>query len=76
MQLQVKLQHVKHQLWLLFQDKSDGVVNTAVQLYKSADLYIDFTISLDPVDGFWQLKSHFGVIFDGQPNYKVTVHIS
>ena len=28
------------------------------QLYKSADLYIDFTISLDPVDGFWQLKSH------------------
>ena len=40
MQVQVKLQHVKHQLWLLFQDKSDGVVNSAVQLYKSADLKI------------------------------------
>ena len=39
------------------------------QLYKSADLYIDSIVSFDPVDRFWQLKCHFGVIFHGQSNY-------
>ena len=56
---------------MVFYGQSFGNVKSAVQLYKSVDLYIDFTISLDPVDGFWQLKSHFGVIFDGQSNSEV-----
>ena len=49
------MQHVRHQLGLLFQDKSDGEVKSAVwlyksavQMYKSADIKIhdkDFNIS-------------------------------
>ena len=35
--VEVKLQHVRHQLGLLFQDKSDGEVKSAVQVDKSAD---------------------------------------
>ena len=45
-------------------------------LYKTADLHIIFTLSFDPVDRFWQLKSHFGVVFQAKSNGEVTVHIS
>ena len=38
---------------MVFYGQSFGNVKSAVQLYKSADLYIDFTLSLDTVDGFW-----------------------
>ena len=34
------MQHMRHQLGLLFQDKSDGEVKSAVQLYKSADIKV------------------------------------
>ena len=34
--------------------------NTMVRsLYTSADTKIDFTVSFEPVDGFWQFKSLF-----------------
>ena len=35
-----------------------------------------FTLSFDPVDRFWQLKSHFAVVFQAKSNGEVTVHIS
>ena len=66
---------MRHQLGLFFYDKSDGEVKlavqlykSAVQLYKSADFKIIITVSFDPLDGFGQSKSHFGVVFRGQPN--------
>ena len=31
-------------------------------LYTSADLKIDFTVSFEPVDGFWQFKSRLADI--------------
>ena len=49
---------------------------TVKSLYTSADIKIDFTVSFEPVDGFWQFKSHFGVLFQGQFNSEVTVHFS
>ena len=49
---------------------------TMRSLYTSADIKIDFTVSFEPVDGFWQFKSHFGVLFQGQFNSEVTVHFS
>ena len=49
---------------------------TVRSLYTSADIKIDFTVSFEPVDGFWQFKSHFGVLFQGQFNSEVTVHFS
>ena len=42
----------------------------------SADIKIDFTVSFEPVDGFWQFKTHFVVVFQGQSNGEVTVYIS
>ena len=41
----------------------------------SADKKIDFTVSFEPVDGFWQFKSHFLVVFQGQLNGEVIIHI-
>ena len=45
-------------------------------LYTSADMEKDISITFDPVDGFWQSKSHFGVVSQGKSNSEVTVHIS
>ena len=45
-------------------------------LYASADIKIYFTVSFKPVDGFWQFKRYFGVLFQGQFNSEVTVHFS
>ena len=45
-------------------------------LYRTADLDINFTVSFDPVDRFWHLKSPFGVVFQVKSNCKVTLHIS
>ena len=49
---------------------------TVRSLYTSADIKIDFTVSFEPVDGFWQFKSHFLVVFQGQLNGEVIIHIS
>ena len=35
-------------------------------LYTSADMEKDISITYNPVEGFWQSKSHFGVVFQGQ----------
>ena len=49
-------------------------------LYKSADLKIESSVTFDLVDGVKQMRSHFGVIFQGQCNCDtkspVTVQIS
>ena len=45
-------------------------------LYRTADLNINFTVSFDPVDRFQHVRGHFGVVFHGQSNGEVTVHIS
>ena len=51
--------------------------NPTVRLLNtSVDIKIDFTVSFEPVDGFWQFKTHFVVVFQGQSNGEVTVYIS
>ena len=45
-------------------------------LYKSADLKIESSVTFDLVDGVKQMRSHFGVIFQGKFNAEVTVRIS
>ena len=45
-------------------------------LYTSADMKKDNFITSDPVDGFQSVRGHFGVVFHGQSNGEVTVHIS
>ena len=40
-------------------------------LYKSADFKIIITVSFDPLDGFGQSKSHFGVVFQGKSSDEV-----
>ena len=45
-------------------------------LYKSADLKKESSVTLDLVDGFKHMRSHFGVISRGEFYAEVTVHIS
>ena len=45
-------------------------------LYKSADLKKESSVTFDLVDGFKHMKSYVGVIFPGEFNAEVTVHIS
>ena len=45
-------------------------------LYTRADMEIDISITSDTVDGFQSLRGNLGVVFQGQSNDEVTVHIS
>ena len=45
-------------------------------LYTSADMEEDFSITLEPKDRFKHMRGPFGVVFQGQTNDEVTVHIS
>ena len=45
-------------------------------LYKSADMEEDLPITWEPMDGLRHMRSHFGVVFNGQSNGEVTVQIS
>ena len=45
-------------------------------LYTSADLKEDLSITLEPMDRFKHMMGPFGVVFQGQSNGEVTVHIN
>ena len=45
-------------------------------LYTSADMEENLSITFEPVDRFKHMRGHFGVVFQGQSNGEVTVHIS
>ena len=40
-------------------------------LYISADIEKDNSLTSDPVEGFWQFKTLFGIVFQGQSNSEV-----
>ena len=42
-------------------------------LYTSADIDKDNSLTFHPVEEFWQFKSLFGLVFQGQSNSEVTV---
>ena len=44
-------------------------------LYTSADIEKDNSLTSHPVEGFWQFKSLFGLVFQGQSNSEVTVAV-
>ena len=44
-----------------------------MSLYTSADIEKDNSLTSHPVEGFWQFKSLFGLVFQGQSNSEVTV---
>ena len=63
--------------WSLGRVQIKTIFNLAVlSLYISADMKKDISITSDPVDEFQSVRSHFGVVFQGQSNGKVIVHIS
>ena len=45
-------------------------------LYTSADMEKDLSVTLEPMDKFKHMRGLFGVVFQGQSNGEVTVHIS
>ena len=45
-------------------------------LYTSADMEEDLSITLEPMDRFQHMRGPFEVVFQGQSNGEVTVHIS
>ena len=45
-------------------------------VFKSADMEEDLSITLEPMDRFWLMRGHFGVVFYAQSKFEVTVHIS
>ena len=62
---------VESYFWLVF------LANPMVRpLYTRADMEIDISITSDTVDGFQSLRGNLGVVFQGQSNDEVTVHIS
>ena len=48
-----------------------GEVKSAVQLYKSADKYADFSLTLTLVYKIGHMRGHFGVVFQAKSNGKV-----
>ena len=45
-------------------------------LYTLADIKKDNSLTSNSEEGFWQFKSLFGVVLQGQSNSEVTVHIN
>ena len=45
-------------------------------MYKSADMEEDLSVTLEPMDRFKHMRGPFGVVFQGQSNGEVTVHIN
>ena len=45
-------------------------------LYTSADMEEDLSVTLEQMDRFKHMRGPFGVVFQGQSNGDVTVHIN
>ena len=45
-------------------------------MYTSADMEEDLSITLEPMDRFKHMRGPLGVVYQGQSNGEVTVHIS
>ena len=64
--------HMRGHFGVVFQTRSNGEVKLAVQLYKSADICADFSITLTLVYKIGHMKGHFGVVFQAKSNGEVS----
>ena len=61
--------------WSLGRVQIERLFNSAV--FPAYELYLPyFSITSDPVNRIQSVRGHSGVVFQGQSNGKVTVHIS